>query len=318
MNRRRLLKIVVALILSMPGIWSWLLGARSSAAATRRLSRVRPTDPEWPSEKSWDQLREKIQGKLVKVQSPLAECMEAPSSPNCVQIFKELKNPYYLGDEVGLTQSLGWVDAWMSRPSASAESTDDVVAAVNFARENNLRLVVKGGGHSYQGTSNAADSLLIWTRNMKAFTLHDAFVGSGCDLEAGLRRCHDQRGTLRSGWWMHNGWRCWLGPKRRFRKLLKGLWDGCCEPAGSPDRYCRWRSKDRQRLHESGPVLGNQGRWRREPWRCDTAHVADARSAGILRCGVHDYKGNIGECLPPADSQGHRILQRVAVQSALG
>ena len=26
--------------------------------------------------------------------------------------------------------------------------------------------MVKGGGHSYQGTSNAPDSLLIWTRHM--------------------------------------------------------------------------------------------------------------------------------------------------------
>jgi FAD/FMN-containing dehydrogenase len=110
--------------------------------------------------------------------------MEAPSSADCAQIFKELKNPYYLGDQVGLTQSLGWVDAWTSRPSAyavAAGTADDVVAAVNFARENNLRLVVKGGGHSYQGTSNAADSLLVWTRRMNAITLHDAFVGSGCD-----------------------------------------------------------------------------------------------------------------------------------------
>ena len=87
MNRRRLLKTIVALFSSMPSIWSWLLGARTSAAATRRLSRVRPADPEWPSEASWDRLREKIRGKLVKVQSPLAECVEAPSSPNCVQIF---------------------------------------------------------------------------------------------------------------------------------------------------------------------------------------------------------------------------------------
>jgi FAD/FMN-containing dehydrogenase len=47
-------------------------------------------------------------------------------------------------------------------------------------QENNLRLVVKGGGHSYQGTSNSADSLLIWPRSMKAITLHDAFVGTGC------------------------------------------------------------------------------------------------------------------------------------------
>jgi FAD/FMN-containing dehydrogenase len=61
----------------------------------------------------------------------------------------------------------------------AAETTDDVVAVVNFARENNL-LLVKGGGHSYQGTSNAADSLLIWTRRMNAVTLHDAFVPAGC------------------------------------------------------------------------------------------------------------------------------------------
>ena len=159
MDRRRLLQIVVASIPSLPSIWSWLLGPRRSAAATRSLSRFRPADPEWPAEASWDRLSQEIRGKLVKVQSPLAECMEAPSSPICTQIFKELKNPYYLGDEVGLTQSLGWVEAWTSRPSVyavAAETTDDVVAAVNFARENNLRLVVKGGGHSYQGTSNAA------------------------------------------------------------------------------------------------------------------------------------------------------------------
>jgi FAD/FMN-containing dehydrogenase len=71
----------------------------------------------------------------------------------------------------------------MSTPSTyavAARNTADVVAAVNFARENNLRLVVKGGGHSYQGTSNAGDSLLIWTRAMNSIVLHDAFVGQGC------------------------------------------------------------------------------------------------------------------------------------------
>ena len=54
-------------------------------------------------------------------------------------------------------------DAWTSQPSAyavAAETTEDVVAAVNFARDNNLRLVVKGGGHSYQGHRIAPDSLL--------------------------------------------------------------------------------------------------------------------------------------------------------------
>ena len=71
----------------------------------------------------------------------------------------------------------------MSAPSVyaiAAQTTDDVVAGVNFARTNNLRLVVKGGGHSYVGGSNAADSLLIWTRAMNQVVLHDALVGQGC------------------------------------------------------------------------------------------------------------------------------------------
>ena len=117
------------------------------------------------------------------MKSPLAACAQAPSDLACAQVFKQLKNPYYLGDEPGLTQTLGWVDAWTSQPSVyavAARTRDDVIAAVSFAREHDLRLAVKGGGHSYQGTSNVADSLLIWTRKMNAITLHDAFIPAGC------------------------------------------------------------------------------------------------------------------------------------------
>jgi FAD/FMN-containing dehydrogenase len=147
------------------------------------FSRVRPGDPEWPSQTSWNRLNQEVGGQLIKVQSPLAACLDAPSEESCARLFKQLKNPYYLGDEVGLTQTLSWVGAWTSRPSAYAvivRTTQDVVAAVNFARENKLRLVVKGGGHSYQGTSNSADSLLIWTRKLDTVTLHDAFIPTGC------------------------------------------------------------------------------------------------------------------------------------------
>jgi hypothetical protein len=45
------------------------------------------------------------------VSSPLSACVDTPPSDACAEVFKELKNPYYLGDEVGLTQSLGWIGA---------------------------------------------------------------------------------------------------------------------------------------------------------------------------------------------------------------
>ena len=175
-DRRRLLQLAAAPLLS-PVL------ARAAPAATAGLSRVRPGDPAWPSAAAWQRFGAELQGALLPVRSPWPACIATPASAQCAQLFKAAKNPYYLGDEVALTQTLGWVDAWTSAPSVyavAARNAADVAAAVNFARENRLRLAVKGGGHSYQGTSNAPDSLLVWTRKMDAMQLHDAFVPQGC------------------------------------------------------------------------------------------------------------------------------------------
>jgi len=182
-TRRKLLTRGAALSFACSGAFSRLARATSARAATT-IRRVRPSDPEWPAPAAWERLNQSTGGRLVKVQSPLTACEGPGSAAACSGVFKELKNPYYIADNVGLTQTSGWVDAWTSAPSVyavAARSSADVVAAVNFAREHRLRLVVKGGGHSYQGTSNAADSLLVWTKAMDAITLHDAFVGHRCE-----------------------------------------------------------------------------------------------------------------------------------------
>ncbi|MGZ3898309.1 MAG: FAD-dependent oxidoreductase [Flavisolibacter sp.] len=145
--------------------------------------RVRPGEPEWPSAATWEEFNQQVRGNLIKPESPLKACQSGSIGTGCRDVLKELKNPYYIGDQPALTQTSGWLDAWTSEPSAyavAAKSTADIVAAVNFAREHHLRLVVKGGGHSYQGTSNSPDSLLIWTRAMNKIVLHDRFVAKGC------------------------------------------------------------------------------------------------------------------------------------------
>lgn len=183
MDRRTLLKLMATHALLSSGRPSSALANPDSIHTGPTKRRVRPGDPDWPSPAEWSRLKGAVGGRLINVESPLVGCAGNPDSPACQALLHNLRNPFFVGDQPWATQSSGWLDAWTSAPSVyavAAERAADVVAAVNFARERNLRLVIKGGGHSFQGTSCAPDSLLIWTRRMNRIVLHDAFVPQGC------------------------------------------------------------------------------------------------------------------------------------------
>ena len=178
MQRRSLLQGAAALPLltTLPAAL-WASGPRQ---------RVRPGEPQWPRAAKWRELKRAVGGNLLEVHPLFAACAAA-AAPACAEVLKNIRNPFYIGDQAGGTQVSGWLDAWT--PAASvyalrARHAVDVAAGVNFARRHNLRLVIKGGGHSYLGTSNAPDSLLIWTRAMNQVALHEAFVGEGCANQA--------------------------------------------------------------------------------------------------------------------------------------
>jgi FAD/FMN-containing dehydrogenase len=152
--------------------------------ASKTFRRRRPSDADWPSKAAWKRLNDALDGNLIPVEFPIDACIKDVDGTGCKNLIANIKNPYFIGDHPGLTQTLGWVDAWFTKPSVFAVAAKDanhVAAAIKFARENDLRLVVKGGGHSYQGTSNAPDSLLVWTRQMHDVLMHEAFVPEGCD-----------------------------------------------------------------------------------------------------------------------------------------
>lgn len=181
MKRRWLLKAA-----ALPLASSFLPGCSTRAAwgaLSQKAARIRPDDSRWPGAASWNNLNQAVGGHLIKLSSPFASCSTEAMSSVCSEALAQVNDPFYLGDQPALTQTSGWLDAWTSQPSCyavAARHTQDVVAAVNFARQHNLRLVIKGGGHSYQGTSGAPDSLLVWTRQMNEVSVHDAFVAQGC------------------------------------------------------------------------------------------------------------------------------------------
>lgn len=164
MTRRTIFRSLIALLSS----------ARLAYAQTAVKAR-------WTDGPAFRALQRQLGPRLIPIDSPVEACARAGGAGSQA-LFARLKNPYYLGDEPALTQTLGWIGAWVSRASryaVRAESADDVAAAVTFARTQGVRLVVKGGGHSYFGNSNAADSLLIWTRALDRVDVHDDFVPMG-------------------------------------------------------------------------------------------------------------------------------------------
>ncbi len=143
----------------------------------------RPT----PDQAAWDQLRSAVGGRLVKPVSPIAVSQDSSLQGNVDAEMAAHANPFANQDDPGAVEMNGYLNGWspqVSEYAVAAESTQDVVAGVNFAREHDVRLVVKGTGHDFLGRSNAADSFLIWTHPMRDVDLEEAFIPSGAPADS--------------------------------------------------------------------------------------------------------------------------------------
>ncbi len=150
---------------------------------------VRPKN--WPSDAKWRALNRQVGGRLIKPTLPWVDAN--------AETFELLKNPFWNEEQPGALQSTGWFGAWTAVASpyaVRAQRTSDIVAAVNFARENDVKLVVKGTGHDYLGRNCAPNSLLVWTHDMRTVTVHDNFVPRGAPAgTAGVEAMTVEAGT---------------------------------------------------------------------------------------------------------------------------
>ena len=184
MKRRDALKLGLGLALSAP---VFRLATQEANATSHGVMRfTKPTDKNWPSQQEWAQLAQQLDGSIEPCVQPVTAKMAANGGILTDAIKQELQNPFLIQSYSGGTQSAGWYKGWVSQPSASVvipKNANDVSRAVKFARRHQLRVVIKGGAHSYLGQSNAPDSLMIWTRDLRGLTLHDNFIPQGCKVK---------------------------------------------------------------------------------------------------------------------------------------
>ncbi|KAJ4256112.1 hypothetical protein NW762_009188 [Fusarium torreyae] len=181
--------------------------ATAQALATSSSCKCFPGDSCWPSEREWKSLNSTVNGHLIKT-VPLGSPCHDPTYD--AEECKYLQSQWQL-TEVHMYSSSSVMAPWFanqscdpfqprSRPcelgnyvryAVEATTKADVVNAINFARNHNIRFVIRNTGHDYNGRSTGAGALSVWTHRLKDIQFKDynanGYKGKAVTLGAGVQ-----------------------------------------------------------------------------------------------------------------------------------
>ncbi|KAK4160555.1 FAD-binding protein [Cladorrhinum sp. PSN259] len=196
------------LLLLLSSTLSLSVLARPSSTQPRDLPTCRliPGDASWPSAADWASLNQQVEGRLI-ASTPLgAVChntfvSSALGKVNTYDAAKcsDLRNTWFLPEThyvhpsspMQYTSTNNSCNPFDSDPSAPCSIGNHAVYAINatapahvqagiaFARQHNIRLVIRNTGHDYLGRSTGPHSLAIWTHNLKSTELISSWGGPG-------------------------------------------------------------------------------------------------------------------------------------------
>jgi len=157
----------------------------------------------WPFSSDWSQFNQSIHGSLRSTTPWAIPCYNGNSSDSCHKVATSYGDPIARTSQYGAMEFLDWETCGQAnclldslKPSSpvsgdcslgrlstyhvEARNAKDISATLDFARQRGIRLSIKNTGHDYLGRSNSANSLAIWTHNMKETKYHKTFQPQGC------------------------------------------------------------------------------------------------------------------------------------------
>ncbi|KAF5347664.1 hypothetical protein D9758_014858 [Tetrapyrgos nigripes] len=157
----------------------------------------------WPTEYDFAQLESTLSQPLIYPVPPESACYpESNPSGNCTEVRTNTFTGTWRSDQAGAMQAPnfetfifpnGTIEACYlntnlgipceqgSVPTigVDARTVEDVQAAVKFAADHDLRVVVHNTGHDYLGRSTARGAFMIWTHHLKNITASPSFIPEG-------------------------------------------------------------------------------------------------------------------------------------------
>jgi hypothetical protein len=141
-------------------------GAAPKAPAANSQCKFIPGQQGWPNEQDWAQLNTTVNGRLLKPPPPGSACFETSENFNedeCDDVRRGFKDSQWHAENPisNMWQNYNNYSCIPDGKSCSgsgfpvyvvkAQTATDVKAAVDFAREKNIRLNIKSTGHDFLG-----------------------------------------------------------------------------------------------------------------------------------------------------------------------
>nr|POE87418.1 fad-linked oxidoreductase zeb1 [Quercus suber] len=168
-----------------------------------------PGDPSWPSAAQWDVLNRTTGGKLIASVPLGSVCHDSVFGPYHEDKCNALRAkwydydtylpssaspmaPFFTNDTCNpfTTRNTSCTARGYTAYAVNATGPADFQRTIAFAREHNIRLVIRNTGHDYNGKSSGAGGLAIWTHYMKSQELVDykstAYTGKAVKMGAGV------------------------------------------------------------------------------------------------------------------------------------
>ncbi|KAF2265995.1 FAD binding domain-containing protein [Lojkania enalia] len=153
-----------------------------------------PEDETWPTSEEWAKFNETLGGVLLKPLPLATPCYAGPNydEARCRALRTQWASntSLHANDPTSITSQ--WSSGYSCVPTSDPNSTctqggwpvyvvkasnvRHVQLGVNFARNRNIRVVIKNGGHDFNGKSIGGNSLGIWVSGLKATTYHPNYI----------------------------------------------------------------------------------------------------------------------------------------------
>lgn len=191
-------------------------GVSQSFGLQSRTCRCYPDDKCWPSTADWESFNQTLGGKLIQtvpIASPCHDTFPGVSydAAACADIQENWVRPALHDMTTHSTMAPIFAnescDPFTGRDAqciigsyvqyaVNATGASDYITTLDFARQRNIRLVIRNTGHDYFGKSTGAGAIALWTHNLKDIAVLDynstAHTGKAMRMGAGVQASEAQ------------------------------------------------------------------------------------------------------------------------------